>query len=342
MKFFQLPRFRKHSRMERDPMRDTQQDSSKARRAGLPGSAALAFLLAAALPAHALAQQKGQKTFASPEEAAAALVQAAQGNDEKALLDILGPDSRPLVSSGDETEDAQDRARFAEHYQEMHRLVKEPDGTTTLYIGARNWPTPIPLVRKGTSWYFETAAGRKEILFRRIGRNETSTINVCRELAAAQEEYRASQGGHYARAIFSDDGQHNGLYWKTAEGEPQSPIGPLVAWAEARADGNSQAGAPAPYRGYQYRILTRQGRAAPGGARSYLAGGNLTGGFGFVAYPAEYRSSGVMTFIVNQTGVVYEKDLGRGTRTLARAMQDYNPGLGWKVAEGQREEPAKP
>jgi len=322
-------------------MCDTRQDSSKAHRAGFPRSAALAFLLAAVLPAHAMAQQKGQKTFTSPEEAASALVKAAQANDEKALVDILGPDGRQLVSSGDETEDALDRSRFVESYQEMHRLVKEPDGTTTLYIGARNWPTPIPLVAKGTFWYFETDAGRKEILFRRIGRNEASTIHVCRELAAAQKEYHSVQG-RYAQAIFSDDGQHNGLYWKAADGELQSPIGPLVAWAEARADGNTQAGAPAPYRGYHYRVLTGQGQAAPGGARSYLAAGAMTKGFAFVAYPAEYRSSGVMTFIVNQAGMVYEKDLGRGTRALARAMKIFNPGPGWKVAEGQLEDPAKP
>jgi hypothetical protein len=187
------------------------------------------------------------------------------------------------------------------------------------------------------AWFFETEKGRREILFRRIGQNEASTIHVCRELAAAQKEFHAIRGGQYAQVILSDEGQHNGLYWKTADREPQSPIGPLVAGAETRADG--PAGAPTPYRGYQYRILTRQGSSAPGGAQNYLADGKLTVGFAFVAYPASYRSSGVMTFIVNQAGVVYEKDLGRRTRALALAMKAYNPGPGWKMAEGQEKDP---
>ena len=313
-------------------MRQIKQHSSPRPWPGLPRSAALALLLAALVPGQAWAQRPGQKTFASAEEAANALVQAARSNDEQALVAILGPDSRDLVASGDETEDAHDRADFVQHYQEMHRLVKEPDGTTTLYIGARNWPTPIPLEAKGGAWYFETEAGRKEILFRRIGQNEASTIHVCRELAAAQKEYRAAQGGHYAQAILSDEGQHDGLYWKTASQEPRSPIGPLVAWAEVKP-GDGRKGAPTPYRGYQFRILTRQGKAAPGGARNYRTGGQLTKGFGFVAYPARYRSSGVMTFIVNQGGVVYQKDLGPRTEALARAMREYNPGPGWKPAE---------
>jgi hypothetical protein len=255
------------------------------------------------------------------------------------MVDILGPAGKQLVSSGDETEDTANRANFVQRYQEMHRLVKEPDGTTTLYIGARNWPTPIPLVNKGTSWFFETEAGKREILFRRIGLNETSTIRVCLELAAAQKEYRAAQGGRYAQAIFSDEGRHNGLYWKTADREPQSPIGPLVAWAEVRG-GKGRDGASAPYLGYQYRILTGQGKNAPGGALSYTAGGGMTKGFAFVAYPARYRASGVMTFIVNQDGVVREKDLGPRTGALALAMKEYNPTPSWKVAEGQQAEPA--
>jgi hypothetical protein len=302
---------------------------------GLPRSAAVAILLAAVLPAPAMAQQKGQTTFASAEAASDALVKAAQGNDEKAMIEILGPDGSQLVSSGDETEDARNRANFVQRYQEMHRLVKEPDGTTTLYIGARNWPTPIPLVHKGNAWYFETEAGKREILFRRIGQNETSTIRVCVELVAAQKEFHSSQGDRYAQAIFSDEGQHNGLYWKTEGADPQSPIGPLVAWAEAGYQGKDSA---APYRGYHYRILSRQGKNAPGGAMSYLVGGRMTKGFAFVAFPAKYRSSGVMTFIVNQDGVVYEKDLGKQTEAVALAMQEYNPNPGWKKAEGQQAE----
>jgi hypothetical protein len=304
----------------------------------LPKLAVVAVLLAVCFPTRSMAQQPGQKTFSSPEDASNALVTAAQGNDEKAMLDILGPDGKQIVSSGDETEDAQSRANFAQKYQEMHRLVKEPDGTTTLYIGAENWPTPIPLVNKGNLWYFETEAGKKEILYRRIGRNEMSTIAVCRELVAAQKEYYAMQHNEYAQNIFSDEGQHNGLYWKAAEGEPQSPIGPLVARAVAKGYPRSLEGAPTPYLGYYYLILTRQGKNGPGGAKSYLVNGKMTEGFAFVAYPAEYRSSGVMTFVVNQDGVVYEKDLGKKTDALAKAMKEYNPNSSWQKADEQQEE----
>src|SRR5208283_4857422 len=206
-----------------------------------------------------MAQQPGQKTFSSPEDASNALVTAAQSNDEKAMLAILGPDGKQIVSSGDETEDAQSRANFVQKYQEMHRLVNEPDGTMVLYIGAENWPTPIPLVNQGTSWYFDTAEGKKEILYRRIGRNEISAIRVCQELVAAQKEYYSAARHEYAPRIFSEEGRHNGLYWKAASGEPQSPVGPLVASAAATDYVKSQADGPTPYRGYYYRILTRQG-----------------------------------------------------------------------------------
>src|SRR6267154_78010 len=195
--------------------------------------AAIAVLWMGYFSASSGAQQAGQKSFSSAEEASNALIAAAENNDEKAILDILGPNGRQIVSSGDETEDAQSRANFVQCYREMHRLVKEPDGTTTLYIGAKNWPTPIPLVNKGNQWYFDTAAGEKEILYRRIGRNEMSTIHVCRELATAQREYNSAADNKYAQKIFSDEGQHNGLYWKAGDGEPQSPIGPLVALAVA-------------------------------------------------------------------------------------------------------------
>ena len=221
----------------------------------------------------------------------------------------------------------------------MHRLVAEPNGTTTLYIGAENWPTPIPLVNKGKTWYFDTDAGKKEILYRRIGQNETSAISVCQELVAAQKEYRATHDNEYARKFFSDEGQHNGLYWKAADGESQSPIGPLVA--AAVADGSkSQEGAPTPFRGYYYLRLTRQGKNGPGGAKSYIVNGKMTGGVAFVAYPAEYRSSGVMTFIVNEDGVVYEKDLGKKTNVVATSMKEYKPNFSWREAEEQQEETA--
>jgi hypothetical protein len=282
-----------------------------------------------------MAQQQGQKTFASAEEASNALVAAAQNNDEKAMLEILGPAGKEIVSSGDDAEDAANRANFVRRYEEMHRLMKEPDGTTTLYIGPENWPTPIPLMNKGSVWYFDTEAGKKEILFRRIGRNEISTIRVCQELVAAEKDY-SMQHEEYAQKVVSDEGQHNGLYWKTAESEPPSPIGPLVA--AAVADGSAKA--PTPYRGYHYRILTRQGKSSPGGPKSYIVDGKMTAGFALLAYPAEYGSSGVMTFIVDEDGVVYQKDLGAKTEALAKSMKEYNPGPGWEKAEDMPEQTA--
>jgi len=306
--------------------------------ATFPRGAALAILVTGCLITTSRAQQSGQKTFSSPEDASDALVAAARSNDEKAMLDILGPEGRKIVASGDDAEEAQSRANFVEKYGEMHRLVKEPDGTTVLYIGARNWPTPIPLMDKDGSWYFNTQAGEQEILYRRIGRNELSAIRVCQELVAAQKEFRSTHSDQYAREIFSEPGQHNGLYWKAPDGEPQSPIGPLVAAAVAEGYTKTQDGAPTPYRGYYYRIVTRQGKNSPGGSKSYMVNGKLTGGFAFVAYPAKYRSSGVKTFIVGLDGVVYEKDLGPKTNIVAGAMKEYNPNSSWQEAEDQQHE----
>jgi len=299
----------------------------------------VAMLLTVSVPTRSVAQQPGQKTFSSAEEATNALVTAVQANDKTMMLDILGPDGKQIISSGDETEDANSRANFVKRYQEMHRLLKEPDGTTVLYIGAHNWPAPIPLVHKGNSWYFDTEAGKKEILYRRVGRNELSAIRVCQELVAAQKEYSVEHK-EYAQEIFSDEGQHNGLYWEAAEGEPQSPIGPLVASALAQGYAKRRDGTPTPYRGYYFHILTRQGKNAPGGAKNYVVSGKMTEGFAFVAYPAEYRSSGVMTFIVTEDGVVYQKDLGRKTDVLAKAMKEYHRNPSWQKAEEQQEEAA--
>jgi len=299
---------------------------------------ALATLLFACFAADSAAQQRGQKTFSSPEEASKAVVAALQNNDEKAVLEILGPDATQIVSSGDPTEDAESHANFVRKYEEMHRVLKEPDGSVTLYIGAENWPTPIPLVMKGNLWFFDTEAGKREILFRRIGRNEYSTIRICQELVAAQKEFYAMQHNEYSKQIYSDEGQHNGLYWEVSDGEPQSPIGPLVASAVAEGYVKGKGTPPTPYRGYFFHILTRQGKDAPGGAKSYIVKGKMTEGFAFVAYPAEYRSSGVMTFIVNQDGTVYQKDLGKKTDALGKAMQEYNPDSSWGKAE---EEPAQ-
>ena len=208
----------------------------------------------------------------------------------------------------------------------------EPDGTTTLYIGARNWPTPIPLVDKGNSWYFDTELGKKEILFRRIGRNELSAIRVCQELVAAENEYRRTEHDEYAKRIISDNGRHNGLYWQAAAGEPQSPIGPLVASAVAEGYANGKD-VLTPYRGYYFRLLSLQGTHGPGGTKNYVVNGKMTEGFAFVALPAQYRSSGVMTFIVGSDGVVYEKDLGKETSAFARHMKTYDPDPTWHRAE---------
>lgn len=304
--------------------------------ANLPTLAAVAILLTGCFSSSSVAQQPGQKTFSSPEDASQALVTAAGNNDEKALLDIFGPDGKQVVSSGDDAEDAESRANFVKRYQQMHRLVKERNGTTMLFIGAENWPTPIPLRNKGNAWYFDTDAGKQEILYRRIGRNEMSAIRVCQELVAAQKEYSADHK-EFAQKIFSDEGQHDGLYWKSS-GEHLSPIGPLVAAAVTERYAKARDSAPTPYRGYYYHILTRQGKDAPGGAKSYIVSGKMTAGFAFVAYPAEYRSSGVMTFVVNEDGVVYQKDLGKRTDAIAKAMTVYNPDASWQKSEEQQEE----
>jgi len=254
--------------------------------------------------------QAGQETFPSADLAAHALVNALHKDDQAALLKILGGDAKSIVSSGDDAEDKADRASFVAKFKRMHRFVMEPDGTTTtLYIGAENWPTPIPLVHKGDSWYFDTAAGKDEILYRRVGKNELTAIQVCGELVDAEKEYypkpHDGDANQYAQKLYSDPGKHNGLYWQASTGEKPSPIGPLVAQAGGDGDSASQQ---QPFQGYYFQILKGEGRD-----QSYVVDGKMTRGFAFVAYPAEYRSSGVMTFVVNQDGVVYEKDLGPKT-----------------------------
>jgi hypothetical protein len=298
----------------------------------------VAFVL---LGCHAgVAAAQGQKTFASPVAASSALFAAVQSNDEATILEILGPEAGRIVSSGDKTEDANDRATFVQRYQQMHRLVHEPDGSTMLYIGAHNWPMPIPLVQTGQSWRFDTEAGKQEILYRRIGANEISTIRICQALVAAEKEYYGMQHNRYAGQFFSDAGQKNGLYWQARAGQPQSPIGPLVAAADAAGYRRNVSGVSSAYHGYLYRILTGQGSNASGGAKSYVQDGNMVGGFAFVAYPAEYRSSGVMTFVVGADGVVHEKDLGHNTAVLARAIKAYNPDSSWRHSEDEQEKAA--
>lgn len=307
---------------------------------GVVKSAAAVLLLTGWFASGAMGQQAGQKTFASPEEASKALYMAAKDNDTKAMMELLGPDGKDVVSSGDAAEDDRNRANFAKRYQEMSRLMKEPDGSVTLYIGSRNWPYPIPLLNKGNQWYFDTDAGKQEILYRRIGWNEASAIRVCQELTAAEKEYYAKEQNQYAQKIFSDEGKQDGLYWKVANGEPESPIGPLVAWAVAQEYAERRGETAVPYRGYYFHALTKQGKDGPGGPKNFVVDGKMSGGFAFVAYPAEYRTSGVMTFIVGEDGIVYERDLGKKTDTLAKAMKEYNPDSHWTKSEGEQEQAA--
>jgi DUF2950 family protein len=289
-------------------------------------TAAIAVLVTAFATA-LQAQQKGQKTFATPEEATKALLAAAQNNDENALLELFGPDGKEIVSSGDPQEDARVRSNFVKRYEEMNRLVKEPDGTVSLYIGSHNWPYPIPLRTKANVWYFDSDAGRQEVLYRRIGYNEISAIHICDQLVAAEKEYY-SRNNEYAPKIYSDEGKKDGLYWQAANGEPESPIGPLVAKAVA-----TRGGEAVPFRGYYFHVLTGQGKGGPGGAKNYIVDGKMTGGFAFVAYPAEYRSSGVMTFVVSSDGAIYEKDLGKNTDSIAKALKGYDPNASWHKVE---------
>jgi DUF2950 family protein len=303
--------------------------------------AAVAFILLTLFPGRAVAQQKDQKTFASAQEASDALVAAIKSGDEAAMLAILGSDGKDIISSGDPAEDKEHRATFVKKYDEMHRLVKEPDASTTLYIGAENWPSPIPVLQKGSVWYFDSSAGVKEVLFRRVGQNEMSAIRVCQELVAAQNEYFAKENKEYAQKFASDEGKQDGLYWASADKQSESPIGPLVA-AAGIPNGAPKTlhTPPAPFHGYYFRIVTRQGKAAPGGAADYIVGGKMTGGLAFVAYPAEYRNSGVMTFIVDKDGVVYEKDLGKKTENAGKSMKDYNPDSTWRKTQEPIEETA--
>src|SRR5580658_890129 len=303
--------------------------------------ATVALLLVVCFPIPSRAQQQRQKTFSSAEAASEALFTAAQNGDENAMIQMLGPDGKQIVSSGDDISDEHTRTNFAQKYQEMHRLLPEPDGTTTLYVGAENWPTPIPLVNKGNLWYFDTDAAKNEILLRRVGQNEMSAIRVCQELVAAEKEYFSKEHNEFAQKFVSDEGKHNGLYWLADQDQFESPIGPLLANAgsEGGLAKNLNSG-PVPFHGYYFRILTRQGQNAPGGAANFIVVGKMTGGFAFLAYPAEYRSSGVMTFIVGKDGVVYEKDLGQNTVARAKAIKDYNPNSTWQKSEEQPQESA--
>jgi hypothetical protein len=292
---------------------------------------AMRFVLPCAQPS--IAAQSAQRSFASPEEAAQALAAAIKANDAKAMLAVLGKDAQPLISSGDPVADQNVRDRFSQYYEEAHSLVKSGDGDTVLQIGSDDWPFPIPLVQSDGGWRFDTAAGKEEILDRRIGANERSAIQACLAYVDAQREYYQRNPDHasllhYAQKLASSPGQRDGLFWDAKPDEEESPLGSV--FARARAEGYAGSGRGIPYHGYYFRILAAQGPAAAGGAYDYLAHGKMIGGFGLVAYPAKWNASGVMTFIVNQDGVVFEKDLGPNTAAAAKAIKTFNPDNTWR------------
>jgi hypothetical protein len=299
-------------------------------------SVAVALIVVVMFQGTALAAQAKQKTFETPQAAVEAMVKAFRDYNQKELLAIFGPGSETLISSGDKVNDRENREKSLLRYDEKNRMETEGDEKVILHIGNNDWPFPIPIVKTGERWRFDTTQGKEEILSRRIGKNELDAIQTCLAYVDAQREYAAmdrdSDGLQaYAQKFRSTKGKKDGLYWESAPDEEPSPLGPLVA--KARSDGYMKGERPAPYNGYFFRILTAQGANAKGGAYSYLVKGKMVGGFALVAYPASYGSSGVKTFIVNHEGVVYEKDLGRKTAKLAKFMKAFNPDKTWKKAE---------
>ncbi|MEZ5828040.1 MAG: DUF2950 domain-containing protein [Hyphomicrobiales bacterium] len=277
-----------------------------------------------------------QERFDTPENAVEALVTAAKDGSREKLLEILGPDGEDIISSGDEVADRNARDSFIAGYDEKHGLEPDGDDKTILVMGDENWPFPIPIVKKDGTWAFDSAAGLEEILLRRIGRNELAAIQSSLAYVAAQNDYAAldvdgKNPPPYAQRIVSTPGEKDGLYWPAAEGEDQSPLGEL--FAEATAEGYKPGEKPIPYHGYYYRVLTRQGAGAEGGAYDYVVDGRMIGGFGLLAYPAQYGNSGIMTFMVNQDGVVFQKDLGPKTEKLAGKIKAFAPESGWTKAE---------
>jgi len=298
------------------------------------------LFLAAVIPLAAC--RKSEKpaigVFATPEDAGNALEAAGKAGDQNALLAIFGPDSKDLIFSGDPVEDKGVINEFVKQYDVMHRWRTMVDGSQILLIGATNFPFPIPLKKNGDGrWYFDTASGRDEVLSRRVGRNELAIINVCRAVASAQKQYfsQLHDGDatkHYAMKFISDPGKQNGLYWQSQEGQPQSPLGPLAAFATSEGY-NVKPDAHTPFHGYYFRMLQGQTDKAKGGAKDYVVDGKMVRGFAFAAYPAEYGNSGVMTFLINQDGVLYQKDLGKTTTETVTAMTKFDPDTGWTLVQ---------
>ena len=277
----------------------------------------------------------GPAVFASPQEGVDALIAAVRADDAKKLASLFGPGHKDLIDSGDPVADRQSRERFIGWYDAKHSIKMDGEDKAILVVSDDDWPMPIPLVKKANGWSFDAAAGEHEILARRIGRNELDAIQVCLAFIDMERDYAAvDRDGNgyleYARRWISSPGKHDGLYWPTKEGEPPSPGGPLLAEASVQYAGKT---GPTPYHGYFYRILTAQGKNAPGGARNYVVQGKLMGGVALIAYPAKYRSSGVKTFMCNTDGVVYEKDLGSETAATASKISAFDPDKTWEKVQ---------
>ena len=284
------------------------------------------------------APASAQQQFDSTEDAVMALVTAAKEHHKSAINKILGPKGEKIISSGDKIADNRAREDFVAAYDKKHAIEKDGEDKATLVIGDNDWPFPIPLVLKDEKWSFDTKAGLDEILTRRIGRNELSAIQVSLAYVQAQNEYASldpeKAGPHvYAQRIVSSSGKKDGLYWPTAEGEEPSPLGDLAA--KASAEGYKAGKRPRPYHGYYYRILKRQGPGAAGGAYDYVVNGKMIGGFALIAYPAQYGNSGIMTFMVNQDGTVFQKDLGPRTTRIVRRIESFSPDAGWQKADAR-------
>jgi Protein of unknown function (DUF2950) len=314
--------------------------STPNRKTGTPRLWAKAVVVAVFLPLVACNKtpktpapsEAGPKTFATPQDAGSALVAAAKTDDRNALLAIFGPGSTDLIFSGDAAQDKRTAENFTTAFQTMNRWRKQTDGSEVLIVGPENRSFPIPLKPNSEGqWYFDTAAGKDEILARRIGDNELAAIDVMAAMADAQAQYISQPrdgAKQYAQKFISDEGKQNGLYWKSPEGQPKSPLGPEVAFASTEGF-NPQAGKQQPFHGYFYRVLTKQGAEAKGGAKDYIVNGKMTGGFAFIAYPEKYGDTGIATFIINQDGIVYQKDLGKNTTEEAKAMTEFNPDKTW-------------
>ena len=295
------------------------------------------IVLGGAIPA--LGKPVGEEAFASPERAAEVLATAWHSGRSSELLKIFGPAGQKLVKSGDPVAERDARQHFAASYDQHHRIERVGEGEAIMVIGNEDWPYPIPIVRHGAAWRFDVRAGVAQVLDRRIGRNELHAIQVARAYVEAQRDYAAKDpmgaGLHeYAQQVASTNGKHDGLYWPAAAGGDESPLGPLVATAATKgyAAPPATAGGRSPLEGYYFRILNGQGSHAPGGAKSYVVNGHMTAGFALIAFPAKWGDSGVMTFLVNQNGIVFQKSLGPDTANLARKITAYDPDRSWKIA----------